>query len=357
MCREPCKSSPDPRGSPCAKSRCSADVSEVTASRALRNPELVSERLRERVVAAARELAYIPNQLASALASSRTGRVAVIVPSLTNGVFDDYLRAAHDVFTPAGFQVVILNSNYVPGFEEKAIETALGQFPEAIVLAGIDQTASRPPAAEPGRHSRRSDDGDRRRSDRHQHRPVALRGGPRGGATIVRTWPSSVAHIASPLDSRARERVRGYLEGGSGISTPSPSWRPTSKPSNVAVGCSLLVEILQEAPATTAIFCGNDNLALGAIFECQRRGDPRSRRHIDYRVQRSRIRRSAFPSLSTIATPRYEMARRAAEIILEITRGSGKRPRRRCVDLGFQVVERESTRRMSGATSGSAFSL
>jgi hypothetical protein len=81
-----------------------ADVSEVTASRALRNPELVSERLRARVVAAARELAYVPNQMASALASSRTGRVAVIVPSLTNGVFEDYLRAAHDMFTPAAFR-------------------------------------------------------------------------------------------------------------------------------------------------------------------------------------------------------------------------------------------------------------
>ena len=79
-----------------------ADVSPVTVSRVLRAPEKVSEPLRTRVHAAVHELAYIPNQLASALASSRTGRVAVIVPSFTNGVFDDYLRAAHDMFVPAG---------------------------------------------------------------------------------------------------------------------------------------------------------------------------------------------------------------------------------------------------------------
>ena len=117
-----------------------ADVSAVTVSRVLRDPAKVSEPLRRRVQAAVHDLAYIPNQFASALASSRTGRVAVIVPSLTNGVFDDYLRAAHDVFIPAGFQVVVLNSNYAPGHEEKAIATALGQFPEAIILAGVEQT-------------------------------------------------------------------------------------------------------------------------------------------------------------------------------------------------------------------------
>jgi len=44
------------------------------------------------------------------------------------------------------------------------------------------------------------------------------------------------------------------------------------------------------------------------------------------------------------------MARQAAEIILEITRGSGKRPRKRRIDLGFEVIERASTRRIAGAS-------
>src|SRR5215210_1939634 len=82
-----------------------ARVSAVTASRVLRKPEMVSADLRARVDGAVQDLGYIPNQLASALASSRTGRVGVVVPSLTNGVFGDYLRALHDVFIPAGIQV------------------------------------------------------------------------------------------------------------------------------------------------------------------------------------------------------------------------------------------------------------
>lgn len=323
----------------------SADVSEVTASRALRNPELVSERLRERVLAAARELAYVPNQLASALASSRTGRVAVIVPSLTNGVFDDYLRAAHDMFLPAGFQVLVLNSHYVPGFEEKAIETALGQFPEAIILAGIDQT--------PRARRLLSQSGvPVVQTMEVAQKPIDINiglshfeAGHAAARLLFELGHRRVAHISSPLDSRARERVRGYLKAVQEFDA-EPILATNEQPSSVAIGCELLVQILRDAPATTAIFCGNDNLALGALFECQRLGVrvPDDISLIGFNDLE--YSRSAFPSLSTIATPRYEMARRAAEIILEITRGSGKRPRKRRIDLGFQVVERESTRRL-----------
>ena len=59
-----------------------AGVSPVTVSRAIRHPEMVSEDLRRRIDEAVRSLNYIPNNLASALASTRTHIVGVIVPAL-----------------------------------------------------------------------------------------------------------------------------------------------------------------------------------------------------------------------------------------------------------------------------------
>src|SRR4051794_14657273 len=84
-----------------------AGVSPVTASRAMRQPQLVSSELRRRVDAAVRELAYIPSRAASTLASARTRTIGMVIPSLTNGVFADYVRAVHDVFVPAGLQVLV----------------------------------------------------------------------------------------------------------------------------------------------------------------------------------------------------------------------------------------------------------
>jgi LacI family gluconate utilization system Gnt-I transcriptional repressor len=107
----------------------------------------------------------------------------------------------------------------------------------------------------------------------------------------------------------------------------------------------LLTELLNRWPKVTGIFCGNDNLALGALFECQRRGIrvPQDLSIIGFNDLE--VSACAFPSLSTIAVPRYEMAKRAAEIILEITRGTGNRPKQRRIDLGFRLIARDSTGR------------
>ena len=111
----------------------------------------------------------------------------------------------------------------------------------------------------------------------------------------------------------------------------------------MGLGGSLLVKLLEDARAPSAVFCGSDNLALGALFECQRR---RIRVPGDISIigfHDLEFAASAYPSLSTVATPRYKMAQRAAEIIIEIVRGSQKRPEMRQFDLGFKVVKREST--------------
>lgn len=319
-----------------------ASVSAVTASRALRNPEIVSPQLRARVEAAVRELAYVPNQLASALASSRTGRIGVIVPSLTNGVFDDYLRALHDAFIPAGLEIVVLNSNYLPGREEKAIATALGQFPEAVILAGIDQT----------RHARRL----LRQAavpivqtmeiaDTPIDINIGLSHADAGYAAARHLFDlghRKVGHLMAPRNSRARKRADGYARAAREFGV-EPVIAVVDEPSSFAIGGQLFVEIIQRQPETTAVFCGNDNLALGALFECQRRGVevPLDMSIMGYNDLQ--FSASAYPALSTIATPRYEMARRAAEIVLDIVRGSGERPKTLQIDVGFSVVVREST--------------
>jgi LacI family transcriptional regulator, gluconate utilization system Gnt-I transcriptional repressor len=321
-----------------------ADVSAVTVSRVIRNPATVSERLRSRVAAAVRELGYVPNQLASALASSQTGRVAVIVPSLTNGVFDDYLRAAHDIFVPSGFQVLVLNSNYTPGREEKAIATALGQFSEAIILAGIEQTPQ-------ARKSLRQAGIPVVQTMELAEDPIDINiglsqkdAGYAAARHLLDLGHRHVGHIAAPLDSRSRKRVAGYLDAVEEFNC-SPTIASVDQPSSFALGGRLLIELLTRSPLTTAVFCGNDNLALGALFECQRR---RIRVPEDLSIigfNDLEFAASACPSLTTVATPRYEMAKRASELILEIVRGSGERPKKRQIDLGFRLVERESTTR------------
>jgi LacI family gluconate utilization system Gnt-I transcriptional repressor len=322
-----------------------AGVSAVTVSRVMRKPEMVSAELRRRVEDAVKELAYVPNQLASALASARTHTIGVVIPSLTNGVFADYLRALHDVFLPAGLQVLVLNSRYIPDEEERAISTLLGQHPEAMILAGVDQS-----------------DGTRRLLGRAgipviqtmelTDDPIDINigfsqreAGYAATRYLLDLGYRRIAHLRARLDPRSRRRFEGYRLAMDDASIDSTTLvAATPRPSTVALGSELFGEILERAPDLEAVFCCNDDLALGALFECHRRGIRVPEAMAIVGFNDLEYSANAFPSLTSIATPRYEMGRRAAEIVIEIIRGSGLRPHPARIDLGFALRERDSTR-------------
>lgn len=321
-----------------------AGVSTVTASRALRKPEMVSGDLRARVDRAVRDLAYVPNQLASALASAQTRTIGAVVPSLTNGVFADYLRALHDVFQPAGFQIVVLNSRYSADEEEKAIATLLGQHSQAMILAGVDQSeGSRRmlhAAAIPVVQTMElCDDPIDINIGLSQHDA-----GYAATRFLLDLGHRRIGYLSARLDARAQRRTTGYLRAmeEAGIDA-APLLAATPRPSSVAIGAELLSETLARSPRLEAVFTCNDDLALGALFECGRRGIrvPDDLSIVGFNDLE--FSASANPALTSVATPRYAMAERAAEIVLEIVRGSGDRPRELRIDMGFSISRRGST--------------
>src|SRR3569623_1784302 len=187
-----------------------AGVSPVTVSRAIRHPEMVSADLRNLNNAAVTALNYIPNHLASALASTRTHIVGVIVPSLTNGVFDDYLGAIQDVLNPAGIQVLVLNVRYSETQEEQAIATLMGYHPEAMIVAGVDQTErSRQLLRNSGVPVVQTMD----ITDAPIDLNIGLDHSAAGAAAVQYLYEQGhrkIAHLTARADPRARRRHAGY---------------------------------------------------------------------------------------------------------------------------------------------------
>lgn len=326
-----------------------AGVSTVTASRALRRPEMVSVELRDRVEAAVRDLAYIPNRLASALASSRTRTIGAVVPSFTNGVFADYLRALHDAFLPEGFQVLVLNSRYSEAEEERAIATLLGNHPEAMIVAGVDQTPrARRMLEDSGvpvvQTMELADDPIDVNIGLSQREAAAA-----AARYLIAAGHRRIANITAPVDPRASRRLEGFFAeaAASGI-TMERMLAVDSGPASVTLGRRLCAELLARWPDIDAIFCGNDYLALGCLFECRRRRIAVPDDISIMGFNDVEFCASAFPSLSSVSTPRYEMARLASRIVLEVIRGSGERPAERRIDLGYRIMLRDSTRRAEG---------
>jgi LacI family transcriptional regulator, gluconate utilization system Gnt-I transcriptional repressor len=117
-----------------------AGVSSITVSRVMRLPNLVAPKTRGRVEAAMRELGYVPNQVAGALASSRTNSVGVLVPTIANSIFADTVQGLSDELEPLGYAVILAQSRYDAAREDHMLGALLSWRPEAIVMVGSPAT-------------------------------------------------------------------------------------------------------------------------------------------------------------------------------------------------------------------------
>ncbi|MFK0573303.1 substrate-binding domain-containing protein, partial [Endozoicomonas sp.] len=102
----------------------------------------------------------------------------------------------------------------------------------------------------------------------------------------------------------------------------------------------LMAEALDNHPELDGVFCCNDDLAIGAIMECQRRGISVPNQMAVAGFNALDIGQSITPKLASIETPRWEIGSRAATMLLEKLAGSP--PKESVVDLGFTLYEGES---------------
>ena len=101
-----------------------------------------------------------------------------------------------------------------------------------------------------------------------------------------------------------------------------------------------MATLLERHPHVRAVFCSADALAVGALYECQRRA---LRIPDDIAIagfDDIPIAAQVVPSLSTLRVPRYEMGRRAGAMICD--RLAGRAVRERIVDTRFELVPRDS---------------
>ncbi|WP_174874092.1 LacI family DNA-binding transcriptional regulator [Vogesella oryzae] len=316
-------------------------VSAITISRALNKPDLVSEALRQRIDEAVRLLGYVPNRAARALASTKSNSIVVLVPSLSNAVFVDTLAAVHDKLYPAGYQMLIGDTRYSPEQEEKLLRTYLEYNPDGILLTGFDQT----PAAQqllaasniPTVHMMELDEGGRPCVGFSQ-----FDSGYALTSLLLAKGYRRIAFLAAQLDPRTLRRGDGYRAALQQAGLYDASRELTEpNPSSVGMGGGLLARLLAQAPDCDAVFCNNDDLAVGVLFEAQRRG---IRVPQDLAIAGfNNLDMSAWsnPAITTVATPRYATGSEAADMLLALM--AGRQPASLKVDLGFELLARDST--------------
>ena len=300
-----------------------AKVSIATVSRVVNAPEGVRATLRERVQAAIAQLGYVPHPGARTLKSRRTGTIGAIFPTVDNAIFATAINALQQRLAAANHQLLIATSGYDPAVEARQALNLLTRGVDALVLCGcaqgtplIDRLKARGvPVVHvmswplpPGMTGVGFDNA------RAMHQAVRY---------LLDMGHRRIAMLAGVTqdNDRSYARVQGVRQALAAHRLTLPADRLVERPYGLAPAREGLRQLLQAKSPPTAVVCGNDVLALGALLEAQ---------HLGLQVPRDlsivgfddlEMASHVQPGLTTVQVPAQAMWQRAADSALALARG------------------------------------
>lgn len=249
-------------------------VSEMTVSRVLRNRGDVSENTRKKVLAAAKELGYVPNKIAGALASQRVNLVGVIIPSLSNMVFPEVMTGISKVLDDTDLQPVVGVTDYSPEKEERVLYEMLSWRPSGVIIAGLEHSeASIAMLKGAGIPVVEIMDVDGTPVDSMvgiSHR----RAGRITAEAIIEAGYKRIGFLGTkmPLDHRARKRFEGFTQAlaKSGIEIADQEFYLGG--SALAKGREMTEAMLKRTPDLDFLYYSNDMIGAGGLLWLQEQG-------------------------------------------------------------------------------------
>ncbi len=292
-------------------------VSEMTVSRVLRNRGDVSTSTREKVLAAAKELGYVPNKIAGSLASQRVNLVAVIIPSMSNMVFPEVMMGISEVLDQTDLQPVVGITHYKPGKEEQVLFEMLSWRPSGVIIAGLEHSdASRAMMKASGIPIVEIMDVDgtpvdscvgisHRRAGRMMAEAIAKEGYKRIGFLGTKM----------PMDHRARKRFEGFTEtlAKHGIEIADQEFYDGG--SALAKGREMTEAILSRTPDLDFLYYSNDMIGAGGLLHLREKGVDVPSDVGLAGFNGVELLQGLPAKLATMDACRLEIGRKAAEII------------------------------------------
>ncbi|MFO7648637.1 gluconate operon transcriptional repressor GntR [Halomonas sp. 3H] len=309
-------------------------ATKMTVSRCLRDPATVSEALRERIFAAAEQVGYIPNRAPDLLSRSTSHSIGVLVPSLTNQVFADVLVGIEAMTEPAGYHLMLSHYGYSREREEGSLASLLSYNVDGVILSDSHHTTrSRRMLETAGIPTVQIMDS----LTPPLHQAVGydnVAAAREMTETMIRRGRRRILYLAVRLDERTRQREQGFRQAMEAHGLTPLTLQRTQR-SSYSVGAALMAEILTDYPECDGIFCTNDDVAVGAYFECLRRGVAVPEEIAIAGFHGHDVGQVMAPRLASVLTPREAIGRRAAAELLSRIRGEA--PGERRIDLGYRI--------------------
>lgn len=299
-----------------------ANVSIASASRALNGLDNVTERTRERVLGAARNLRYVPHTGARSLTTRRTDTIGLVLPDMHGEFFSEVIRGVDQAAWGRGLHLLVSNSHGDPAEAARAIRQMRGRADGLLIMSPqLDgawlaenlpddlPTVLMNTPVETGRHA-------------------SLRVDNRAGARAViehllALGRRRIAHIAGPAENfEASERLAGYHDtlAAAGVGQGPVLDGDFSEDSGYEAGRRLAAA----ASRPDAVFAANDMMAVGCLRALREAG---LRAPEDMAVAGfDDIPIARLVNLTTVRTHIPELGRRALEALAAILDGDAVEP-------------------------------
>lgn len=316
-------------------------VSTATVSRCLNSPAQVSRSTRERVMKAVSDLGYAPNFGARALAAKRTNTFGAIIPTMENAIFARGLQAFQDELRENGVTLLVASSSYSPEQEEEQIRALVTRGADALLLIGQDRTEKSYEFLDKRKipyvvawvydpiGTRQSVGFDNRQAMKALTDEVLNLG--------HRTLGVITAHRDG--NDRARGRFEGICAAAQDRGIPLSSLVVEETTYAIDTGAAAFARLMERTPRPTAVLCGNDVFATGALMKAREMG---LRVPEDVSItgfDDIELAEIVTPALTTVHVPHREMGRRAAQKLLHLRAGEDPGP---SVELATTIKWRAS---------------
>ena len=300
-----------------------AGVSTATVSRCLNEPDRVREPTRKRVMDAVDELGYAPNFGARTLVLNRTNIMGAIIPTMDNAIFARGLQALQERLAENDFTLLVSTSNYSPERELAQIRALVSRGVDGLMLIGEAR-------------------------DERAYQILYQRKMP---FVLAWTWKQNCPHLCVGFDNekagamvaqqvikcgherlamiagitegndRAAERLRGVRRLAKKAGLPLPPEMVVEAEYSFEAGRDALIRLVKQVPRPTAVICGNDVIAVGALSGAKQAGlnVPSDISIVGF--DNIDIAQFTNPPLATVHVPHRRMGRLAAEKLLSMRRG------------------------------------
>ncbi len=321
-----------------------ARVSAATVSRSINHPEQVNPATRKRVENAIRKTGYIRNRAAQVMHGRRSATLGLIVPTINYSIFAELVQSFNDTVAAHGFALLLATHDYNLKNEYHVLRKLLEHRVDGVALIGLEHSEDAFNLLESQNvptisiwnfdpDSRISCVG----SDNFEAGSVAA-------DHLLTLGHRKIGYVFPPTEGndRARNRIGGVRQtlADANITVPQ-SWQAESLYS-IAASRKACLALLGSGNRPTALICGNDTIAHGAISAAMELG-------ISIPSQLSIIgigdfagSGEMFPSLSTVRIPAKTIGERAGDYLVNSIGNSGSRTVER-LKIAVELQQRATT--------------